>query len=83
MALQPGAATLTVGRRLLATPEMGVGCGVWDGEGPGEVRLQVTWRPERPYPAFFSMAGWDSQQISSAWVKEQGPPVFGFAFLFP
>lgn len=52
------------------------------GAGPGGVRLQVTWRPGRRCPAFFPTASGDSEPISTAWVKEQGRPVFGFCFSF-
>jgi hypothetical protein len=52
---EPGAATLTVSWPRVACDSRLPGTGA----GPSEVRLQVTWQPGRPCPAFFSMVGWD------------------------
>lgn len=49
------------------------------GAGSSEVRLQVTWQPGRPCPAFFSKAGWDPSRFLLLGSKSK-VLLFGFCF---
>lgn len=59
-------------------------CPLWTGAGLYGVRMQVSQpQPGRPGPSFSPLPpGTLKEPVSTAWVKEQGRPVFDFCFSF-